>query len=62
MKEMAILKFNSGNLAILCSKCYKIIKVGYEFNEKEKLFYKGQIDLEPYYCDECTELENEDKI
>lgn len=54
-EEHAILKWNSGNLAILCSKCYKIIKVGSEFNDIEKLYYKGQIDLPPRYCNECIE-------
>ena len=33
--ENAILKFNSGNLALLCSDCSVIRKVGYEFNEEK---------------------------
>lgn len=52
--ENAILKFNSGNLALLCSDCSVILKVGYEFNEEEKKFAKGEIDkLLPLFCQDC---------
>lgn len=48
----AIIKYNNGNLAILCSKCRKIIKVGYQFNEEESKFARGESTLEPQYCDQ----------
>jgi hypothetical protein len=51
-KEGAIIKFNGGAGALLCSKCRKILKVGYEFNEEEKKFARGEIDhLDPLYCE-----------
>ena len=54
--ENAILKFNGGNLALLCSDCARIIKVGYEFNEEERKFVKGEIDkLPPLFCQECID-------
>jgi hypothetical protein len=54
MKKRAILKFNGGNLALLCSDCSVIMKVGYEFNEQEKKFAKGEIDnLVPLFCQKC---------
>jgi hypothetical protein len=49
----AIVKYNSGNLAILCSKCNSIIKTGIDFNEKELLFLKGKSKLKAQYCDKC---------
>lgn len=35
MKQKAIFKWNSGNLALICSKCSKIIKEGKDFTEEE---------------------------
>lgn len=53
-KEKAIVKFNNGNLALLCSMCRRIVKTGAEFNEEENKFAKGEIDyLEPLYCEQC---------
>lgn len=51
--EKAILKFNGGNLALLCSNCSVIIKTGAEFNEEEKDFAFGLKDIPPMYCDDC---------
>lgn len=50
-----IIKWNNGNLAILCVKCGSIVKVGSEFNEDELKYSKGDsgIELEKYYCDKC---------
>ena len=49
--EKLKVKFNNGMGAILCSKCSKIIKVGYEFNPLEKSYMKGDIDyLPPQFC------------
>ena len=53
MKEKAIFKFNNANLALLCSKCRKIIKVGSEFSEKEIKALRGEEYLPPQYCDNC---------
>lgn len=53
-REKAILKFNSGNLALLCSMCRAIVKTGRDFNEEESKFAKGEIDyLDPLYCEKC---------
>ena len=53
-QEKAIVKFNSGNLALLCSMCRTIVKTGVDFNEEENKFAKGEIDyLEPLYCEKC---------
>ncbi len=55
-----IFKFNSGNLAILCSNCRTIIKTGIDFTEDEKKAMKGEITLEEQFCNKCKkELENE---
>ena len=55
--DKAIIKFNNGNLAILCSGCYKIIKVGSEFSKEEKEFAQGIRDLPAQYCKECKRVE-----
>lgn len=50
----AIIKFNSGNLAILCSKCRGIIKTGHKFNREEEAFAMGKGHLPPQYCRTCS--------
>ena len=51
----ATLKFNSGMLAILCSTCSKILKVGSEFNKEESDYASGKTGyLPPYYCKTCS--------
>jgi hypothetical protein len=57
--NQAIIKFNSGNLAILCSNCNVIIKTGVDFTKEELLFAKGKGKLEAQYCDKCKPKENE---
>jgi len=52
-KKEAIFKFNGGNGALLCSKCRVIIKVGYEFTDDEWKAMRGEIYLEPQYCNKC---------
>jgi hypothetical protein len=54
--EKAIIKFNGGNLALLCSGCSVIIKTGVDFTQKELdfVFEKGE-PLEPQYCDKCKQ-------
>jgi len=61
-KKKAKIKFNGGNLALLCSECNAIIKVGYQFNEEELKFARGVGDLEPLYCDTCKLKRNERDI
>lgn len=60
MIEKAILKFNGGNLALLCSKCSVIIKTGKDFTPEELKFAmtKGK-HLDPLYCDKCKNKNNE---
>jgi len=54
----AILKFNGGKLALLCSRCSVIIKVGYQFTEEEKKFSLGEIILPPLFCNNCKKQSN----
>lgn len=51
--KKAIIKFNGGNLALLCSKCSVIIKEGYEFTPKEKQAAREEVYLPSQYCDKC---------
>lgn len=53
MKNKARFKFNSGALALLCSKCSVIIKTGKDFTENEVKAMKGQINMFPQYCKKC---------
>ena len=53
MKNKCHFVWNNSNLAIVCSKCGKIIKVGSEFTEEEMLACKGRKYLKPQYCDKC---------
>lgn len=58
-KEKAIVKFNSGNLALLCSSCSVIIKTGKDFTQEEKDFVmQDDKYLPPQYCDKCKSNEN----
>jgi len=54
MNDKAIIKFNGGNLALLCSKCRNIIKTGKDFTKEELdyAFIKG-VHLNPQYCKQC---------
>lgn len=59
-REKAIIKFNGGNLAMLCSNCYVIIKTGRDFTTEEMEFALGkEKHLEPQYCEECKSKEND---
>lgn len=53
MKSRARFKFNSGNGAMLCSKCNVIIKTGRDFTEKEWEALRGETYLPPQYCEKC---------
>lgn len=52
----AIVKFNGGNLALLCSKCRVIIKTGVDFTHDEIEFAMGKIKLSPRYCENCNKI------
>ena len=54
-EEKAIIKFNNGNLALLCSNCRVIIKTGKEFTKEELDLTLGSDKnmLLPQYCDDC---------
>lgn len=54
----AIFKFNNRLLALLCSGCSQIIKVGKEFTTEEREACRGTIDIEPQYCKECQKKKN----
>ena len=64
MKKKSRFVWNSGNLAILCPKCSKIIKVGYEFTEEEKKACQGKSGFRnpPQYCEQCKLKMNEKNI
>lgn len=61
MKNKCRFVWNSGNLGILCHKCNKIIKVGYEFTEEEMTACKNASSyyLPPQYCEQCKNKLNE---
>lgn len=53
LEDYAIIKFNSGLLAILCSQCRKILRTGRDFTEEEKkAFNTHQWNIPPQYCEE----------
>lgn len=53
-KEKAIIKFNGGNLAMLCSNCHVIIKTGVDFTKDEMEFALTKSKhLDPQYCEDC---------
>ena len=62
MEKNAIFKYNSGNLAILCSNCSKIIKTGRDFSENEMSACKGLSNLNAQYCDSCKTNNRDTKI
>lgn len=53
MKSKAIFKLNSGNGALLCSKCRVIIKTGKYFTDLEWDAAKGIKKLPAQYCEKC---------
>lgn len=50
----AIIKFNGGNLAILCSGCSVIIKTSVDFTLEEREFSLNDKHLDPQYCEQCV--------
>lgn len=60
MNERLKVKFNGGDLAIICSGCSSTIKTGVDFtkDEIEYTFSKGSY-LPPQYCKQCTNKNND---
>ena len=57
-ENKAIIKYNSGLGALLCSKCRVIIKTGKDFTEEEHKFAIREIEhLNPLYCEKCKNHE-----
>jgi len=56
MKNKAIFKYNSGLLALLCSKCRVIMKIGKDFTSEETKACQGKKYLSPQYCIKCKEI------
>ena len=60
--EKAVVKFNNGNLAILCSYCYKILKTGKEMTDKELFLVLSENDkdfIPAQYCETCKQKQDE---
>lgn len=57
----AIIKFNGGNLALLCSGCRVIIKTGKDFTPEEMEFALKSKHLEPQYCENCKNNRDDTK-
>ena len=53
--DKAIIKFNNGNLALLCSRCHGIIKTGKEFTKEELELTMGSDKnrLPRQFCEQC---------
>ena len=54
MEEKAIVKFNGGKLALLCSVCRTIIKTGIDFTPEEIEFALKDKHLGAQYCEQCA--------
>jgi hypothetical protein len=57
--KKAVIKFNGGNLALLCSGCSVIIKTGVNFTPEEMEFALKSKHLEPQYCEQCKKEKND---
>ena len=51
--DKAIVKFNNGNLAMLCNECRAIIKTGKDFTKEELDFVFEKGKLSSQYCEDC---------
>ena len=61
--DKAIVKFNGGNLALLCSGCSVIVKTGVDFTPEEMEFaLTKDKHLEPQYCEQCNNLLLEEQV
>lgn len=57
-EDRAIFKFNSGMGAILCVNCSYIIKKGYEYDENEKAYIRGESEFKivGHLCEKCNQI------
>ena len=56
MNDKAIIKFNGGNLALLCNDCRVIIKTGKDFTQEELDYAMiNGTHLPPQYCNQCKQ-------
>jgi hypothetical protein len=62
MTEKALIKFNGGELALLCSKCRVIVKTGKSFTPEEIAFARGEGYLPPLFCRKCQRVKNHDPV
>lgn len=62
MTGKAIMKFNGGIGAILCSRCKVIIKTGKDFTQEEWKAMRGELKLESQFCDDCKAKMRDEKI
>ena len=60
MEDKLKVKYNSGQGAILCSDCSKILKVGWQYTEEESKYSRGELEynLPPQYCEHCKSRRN----
>lgn len=58
--EKAIVKFNNGNLAVLCSYCHKILKTAADLTNDELFLVLGEDKnrLPAQYCKTCKPKED----
>lgn len=53
--KKAVIKWNNGMLAILCTGCRKILKTGFDFSPDEWNYAKFKDSyLPPQYCEKCA--------
>ena len=58
--EKAIIKFNGGSLAILCTKCRTILKSGKEITPEEMdMVFDPKATLPAQYCEKCKPSKKE---
>jgi hypothetical protein len=58
MVSKAKFKYNNGAGALLCSCCNVIIKEGNTFTENEWKALRGELYLEPQFCNKCKNENN----
>lgn len=53
--KKAVIKWNNGMLAILCSKCRKMLRIGSNFTPNDWDYLMGRLtSLPPQYCEKCA--------
>lgn len=59
--KKATVKFNNGNLAVLCSYCHKILKTGKDLTNDELFLVLSEDKnvLPAQYCEQCKNKQND---